>query len=110
MGVVFKAIQRGLGRVVALKMIRGVASETLVERFQVEARAAASLQHPHIVPIYDFGCVEGQHYYSMELIDGGTLADLVRAGPLAAQQAAVSVHAIAGAVQFAHGTAWRTAI
>jgi len=105
MGVVFKARQRSLNRVVALKMIRSerLAGTEDIRRFHVEASSAAQLNHPNIVAIHEVGEVEGQHFYSMNFVAGRSLSDLAREQTMAPRQAARYVEKIARAIHYAHG-------
>jgi tRNA A-37 threonylcarbamoyl transferase component Bud32 len=104
MGVVYKARQVKLNRLVALKMIlAGVhAGEDELARFRTEAEAVARLQHPHIVQIYEVGESEGLPYFSLEFVDGGSLADRLDGTPLAPRPAARLVETLARAMQAAH--------
>ncbi len=104
MGVVFKARQKRLNRIVALKVIRSgeLAGSEEVRRFQAEAEAAASLQHRGIVPIYEVGEFGGRAFYSMGLIEGTSLGEAIQEGPLDAELAAKLVAEVAGAVAYAH--------
>ncbi len=104
MGVVFRARQISLGREVAVKMIlRGrLASQSDLQRFLAEASATAKLEHAGIVPVYDVGDVDGRPFFSMQLIDGPTLSDLVSRGPLPQREAAEIVAQVARAIGFAH--------
>jgi tRNA A-37 threonylcarbamoyl transferase component Bud32/tetratricopeptide (TPR) repeat protein len=105
MGVVYKARQRKLNRVVALKMILSgqLASPADVQRFYSEAAAAAQLDHPGIVPVYEVGQQDGQHFFSMGYVEGGSLAASLKDGPLPPREAAELVRKIAEAVAYAHG-------
>jgi len=105
MGVVYKARQRTLNRIVALKVLIGGAysSESLLRRFQVEAEAAAGLQHPGIVAIHEFGECDDQPYYTMDYVEGENLSAVGHGQPLEPTRAARYLNAIAKAVSFAHG-------
>ncbi|HEY5910289.1 MAG TPA: protein kinase [Verrucomicrobiae bacterium] len=104
MGVVFKARQAGLDRLVAVKMILfgQFASEEFQQRFRVEAKAAANLRHPNLVTVHEVGHQDGFHFFSMDYIEGKSLADLVREKPLPARRAARYVKTIAEAIHHAH--------
>jgi len=104
MGVVYKARQVNLDRLVAVKMILDsrLASKGDVQRFYIEAQAAGRLSHPNLVTIHEVGEIDGQHFYSMDYIDGVSLARLVRDGPLDAERAARYLSTMAEAIHFAH--------
>lgn len=104
MGVVYKARQTGLKRLVALKMIlaAGRASKLELTRFQIEAEAVAKLDHPNIVKIYEIGRVDDLPFFSLEFVSGGTLAGRIKAAPATSRQAAILMRAIAEGMDFAH--------
>jgi tetratricopeptide (TPR) repeat protein len=104
MGVVYKARQIGLGRLVALKMILAGAhaGPDAVSRFRREAEAAARLQHPHIVQIHEIGVHDGLPYLSLEYVEGGSLAQKLAGTPLPPRQAAQLVETLARVVHVAH--------
>lgn len=104
MGVVYKAHQKKLNRIVALKMILGgqLAGPSELKRFQAEAEAAAKLDHPGIVPIFEIGEHSGTHYLALAFIEGPSLADRLAEGPLPAREAAELLKQLAEAVQQAH--------
>jgi tRNA A-37 threonylcarbamoyl transferase component Bud32/tetratricopeptide (TPR) repeat protein len=104
MGVVYKARQKSLDRIVALKMIRdgGLAGAEAQTRFRAEAQAIARLQHPHIVQVFEVGEHEGQPFFSLELVSGGSLADQLNGTPQPPQQAARLIETLARAVHAAH--------
>jgi len=104
MGVVYKARQISLDRIVAVKMLLfGQATNgEFVKRFHAEARAIASLHHPNIVAIHEIGVHEAQHYFSMDYVEGQTLAERAREIPLPPGLAVDYLRTIAQAVHYAH--------
>jgi len=104
MGVVYKARQVSLQRVVALKMIlSGAHARTRdLDRFRSEAQAVARLHHPNIVEIYEFGEHHDLPYYSLEFVDGGSLARKIRGKPLPPLDAARIAEELARAIQYCH--------
>ena len=104
MGVVYKARQLNLNRIVALKMILAGSHATAAAttRFLQEAETIARLKHPHVVQVYDYGSHEGKPYFSLEYLEGGSLADRLKGEPQSPLQVAALVQALAHAVQAAH--------
>ena len=104
MGVVFKARQKKLKRIVALKMILSgqLASQEEIRRFYVEAEAAAALDHPNIVPIYEVGEHNGQHFFSMGFIEGTSLTAWAQMKKPSPVDAALVIKTVAEAVHYAH--------
>jgi eukaryotic-like serine/threonine-protein kinase len=104
MGVVYQAEQKGLKRLVALKMILAGPHARPEERarFRIEAEAVARLQHPNIAQIYEVNESEGRPYLSLEFVEGGSLAQRMRSAPPTPQEAARLIETLARAVQHAH--------
>src|SRR5256884_7297860 len=103
-GVVYRAHQKSLNRIVALKVI-GLGpwtTETHLKRFRREAEAAASLEHPGIVPIYEIGEREGSCYFSMKVVEGGQLDEVIRRTPISIPQAVDLIAKLAPTVHYAH--------
>jgi len=103
-GVVFRARQKSLNRTVALKVISlgQWASKAHVKRFRREAEAAASLDHPSIVPIYEVGERDGSCYFSMKFVEGGQLDEVSRRTPMSIRHAAELIAKVARTVHYAH--------
>src|SRR4029450_11257058 len=103
-GVVFRARQKSLNRTVALKVISlgQWANKAHLKRFRREAEAAASLDHPNIVPIYEVGERDGSCYFSMKFVEGGQLDEVVRRAPMSIRQAAKLIAKVARTVHYAH--------
>jgi WD40 repeat protein/predicted Ser/Thr protein kinase len=104
MGIVYKARQQSLDRIVAVKMLPfgPLSSPKIVQRFRTEASAAASLQHPNIVAIHEVGVHQDQHYFAMDYVEGPSLATLVKNQSLPARRAARYVKTLAEAIEYAH--------
>jgi serine/threonine protein kinase/WD40 repeat protein len=105
MGVVYRARQHSLDRNVAIKLLAAGpwASQSFIERFRREAQHAARMQHPNIVTIYEVATVEDLHFFSMRLVQGGSLASVLKdQGKLPALRAAQLLRTIAEAVDYAH--------
>lgn len=104
MAVVFRAYDPRFRREVAIKVLPpGFArNHNLYQRFEREAQVAAALEHPHIVPVYDYGVEEGQPYLVMRYMPGGTLAERLQQGPLSLTEATRIVGQIAAALEVAH--------
>ena len=103
-GVVFRARQKSLNRTVALKVI-GLgwwATKAHIKRFRVEAEAAASLDHPCIVPIYEIGECDGACYFSMKFVDGGQLDEVAEREPISIRRSTELVAKLARTVHYAH--------
>jgi WD40 repeat protein/predicted Ser/Thr protein kinase len=104
MGVVYRARQLSLNRIVALKVVLHgpFSSADFVRRFRNEAQVVAALRHPNIVAIYEVGEDHGNHFLSLEFVEGRSFADLVRQGPLPARRAANYLKIVAQAMEHAH--------
>jgi serine/threonine protein kinase len=103
MGVVYRARQRSLDRDVAIKFIAaGIADSFNVARFLGEARAAARLLHPNIVPVHEVGSIDGVHYFSMPLIKGRTLASLLDDGVMKPETVIALMLKLCDAIGYAH--------
>jgi TolB-like protein/Tfp pilus assembly protein PilF len=103
-GVVYRAHQKSLNRTVALKLL-GLGpwtTETHLKRFRREAEAAASLQHPGIVPIYEVGERDGQCYFSMQFVEGGQLDEVVKGQPIPIRRGVELIVKLARTVHYAH--------
>src|SRR5437660_6260097 len=103
-GVVFRARQKSLNRIVALKVISlgQWASKAHLKRFRLEAEAAARLEHPSIVPIHEVGERDGSCYFSMKFVEGGQLDEVVRREPMPPRRGAELIAKVARTVHYAH--------
>lgn len=105
MAEVYKALQPSMDRLVAVKVITPSMSDDphFVARFRREAKIVASLEHPHILPVIDFGEQDDVLYLVMRYVNGGTLHDLIQQGPLPPQVALRYLTEIGEALDYAHG-------
>jgi serine/threonine protein kinase len=104
MAVVYKGYQASLNRHVAVKVLRGELAhdQEFITRFHHEALAAANLDHPNILHVYDAGMAHGRYYMAMAYVEGGSLKDLIRRGPLDVDQAVSIAAQLADALDYAH--------
>lgn len=105
MGAVYRAYQAALNRIVAVKVLPAslAANPNFAARFQREAQTAAALQHPHIVPIYDYGTENGVSYVVMPLLAGGTLSERIQMGEkFSLQQISDLLNKVGSALDYAH--------
>ena len=104
MGIVYRARDPSLNRVVALKLLLAgqFAGEQQLKRFRLEAEAAARLDHPNIVPIYEFGELDGRPFLSMRFVDGANLANHLRGMPMDPVPIAELMRTLARAIHYAH--------
>src|SRR6516164_5539157 len=104
MGVVYRALDLALERAVALKLLAPelAGDRAFRERFLIESRLAASLDHPNVVPVHDAGEVDGQLYIAMRFVEGSDLKALLADGPLEPRRALAVVGQVAAALDAAH--------
>ncbi len=104
MATVFRARQKSIGRDVAIKVLPRnlMHDDGFLERFNLEVEVIASLQHPHILPVYDFGQFEDMPYIVMAYMSGGTLSDTISQGPMNLNDAEIVVRQMADALDYAH--------
>lgn len=104
MGIVYKAVHEDLQRTVALKMLLtgGAVSDKQLKRFYTEARSAARLSHPYLVPIHDVGEIDGLHYFTMDYVEGTTLAEESASRSFSEKEALEMIKQIAEALDYAH--------
>ena len=105
MATVYRGIQTSIGREVAIKVLSSslaALDEGFLTRFHREVQVISTLQHPHILPVYDFGEDRGSPYIVMSYLKGGTLADLIRQGPMVLTESTRIITQLADALDFAH--------